>query len=110
MYNINIEGFRIEHLGTDYVCDFDVHYELVNPKDDIYTPEGEEAFDRGQDEVNFTQVEIKIAMSLGRDGMQITNSATLASLNEICLDWCRDEPSMHIEAFKQAKSQKPLDE
>lgn len=103
---ITIEGFKIEHRKKRYVCDFDVDFDLINPKDDIYTPEGADAVDRGQDEVNFRQVQIKIVMMLGLKGMQITNPATIAELEEICLDWCRDEPSLHMQAFKQAKGHK----
>jgi hypothetical protein len=103
---IHVDGLRIECLGEEYVCDFDVDFDVLNPKDDIYNPDGSPAPDRGQDEVNFRQVKITASVLLGKKFSPIVESSVLAQLEEMCLDWCRDDGGMHMEAFKQFKCYK----
>ena len=78
---------------------------MLNPRDDIYKPNGSEEVDTGQDEVNFILVTIDSA--LRKDGKEwVGCSADYPILCELALDWCRDNSEMHIEAFKAFKGYK----
>lgn len=104
--NINIKGLRIDLGDSEYVCDFNAFFELANPRDDIYTPDGAPAPDRGQDEVNFLMVQLTESVQLTPKFSPVIESAMLAELEAACLDWCRDNGDAHMEAFKQAKGHK----
>lgn len=107
--SIEIKNAKFLYRGLYFICDFNVDFELVNPSDDIYRPNGEPAPDRGQDEVNFLCANIKYALYFNEaenTWYSIPDQGMLAELCEQCLDWCRDTPEMHTEAFKQAKGHK----
>lgn len=104
--NINIKGLRIDLGDAEYVCDFNAYFELTNPKDDIYMADGSPAPDRGQDEVNFLMVQLVDTVQLTPKFSPIVEPTVLAELEAACLDWCRDDGHIHMEAFKQAKGHK----
>jgi hypothetical protein len=103
---IIVNGLRVELEDATYVCDFNVFFEVVNPRDDIYTSDGQPATDRGQDEVNFMLAQMTEMVMLSPHFGQVEDQPTKARLEEACLDWCRDDAEMHIEAFKQFKGHK----
>lgn len=107
-FNFDLKEVTIEYCGKQYCLDFNVEFDLYNPKAEIYNNSGDITSDRGQDEVYFRQVWIKNGIELGTN-TNISMSDTYwigGELDEVCLDWCRDNPEMHIEAFKHAKGYK----
>lgn len=104
---MEIEGLTLVRGPVLFSVDCEIEFDLINPKDDIYRADGESEFDRGQDEVNFRQVWIKSVLKRNEDGDWEGVSVEQKSIvSEMILDWCRDTPEMHIDAFKAAKGHK----
>lgn len=107
--NFEVANAKFKHRGIYFICDFNVQFEVVNPKDDIYQANGETAPDRGQDEINFICATIKYALFFNeseKTWYSVQDQGLLAELCENCLDWCRDTPDVHMQAFKQIKGYK----
>jgi hypothetical protein len=100
---ITVNGLRVELKDATYVCDFNVFFEIVNPRDDIYTSIGDASPEGGQSEINFILAQMKEMVMLSPHFGQVDDQTTKATLEEACLDWCRDDAIMHYEAFKNAK-------
>lgn len=106
-YSMEIDGLVLTHGPLLYSVSCEVEFDLLNPKDDIYRPDGEPSFDKGQDEVNFRQVWIKSVLKRRMSGdWHGVLESEFELINELVLDWCRDTPEMHIQAFKAAKRHK----
>jgi hypothetical protein len=105
------ESIRLEHVsvnanGYEYVCDFDVFFEPLYPAAELWRPDGSDAPDMAQDEVNFYFVKISSALNLEfNSNAYATDSIDeLVNLEESILAWCNTNDELHIEAFKQWKN------
>lgn len=106
-FSVSIQGLVLQHGPIEFCADFEVEFDLVNPKADIYDHKGECLADSGQDEVNFRQVWVKsVLRRKGGGPWEGCSPSEFSLVNELILDFCRDTPEMHIEAFKAAKNHK----
>lgn len=104
---LSVSHVVIEHLGKRYSVDFDIEFELINPKDSIYSPDGYSVVDRGQDEVNFTVVWPKVVIELSsRKNINFLEIDDVDAFCEALIDYCTFTPEMHMEAFKHFKGHK----
>jgi hypothetical protein len=102
---LDVNNCTIKSGSKTYCFDFTVHYEIVNPTWDIYDKQGNPKFDEGKDEVNFVFATVKNGLEMNNktgDWVGVCWSEHLV-LAELALDWCRDNPLMHMEAFKDWK-------
>ena len=104
--SVTVNGLRVELEDATYVCDFKAFFEIVNAQSDIYSADGQQAPERGQDEVNFMLAQMTDIIMLSPYFGPIEDQETKARLEEACLDWCRDDAEIHTEAFKRFKETK----
>lgn len=104
--SIKLSSVAVNANGYQYICDFDVFFEPVNPDAELWGPNGQDLPDLAQDVVVFYFVQINRAFNLELDSNLIPedNIDEWVNLSDALLDWCNTEDSLHIEAFKQYKN------
>lgn len=104
--SIHLSNISVIANTCEYVCDVDVFFEPLYPAAELWKPDGSDAPDVAQDEVNFFYVKINSALNMetNSNAMSTDTIDELINLEEAILSWCNENNDLHIEAFKQWKN------